>query len=304
MLYGITADIHLRSTVPINRTDDYLQVQEDKIKFILNACKKRKATLLVAGDFGHVSEWSNRLLARIIELIKEYDVKIITTFGQHDLANHRHDKWEESALAVLHQAKVVDAYAWYSTIKDKGITITCCPYGILPKEVTQREDITNILLIHKMIIKQPLWPGQKATRAANFLKKYKYDLIISGDNHQAFIEKYKDRTLINPGSVMRSKIDQKLFKPRIYFYNTITNELEKVYIPIKRNVFRKVVEKEPEERMDDFINHIKQHKRITTSYKQNVKNWLQTYPQRTRVKIKIWEAINNGNNIRKGVNKT
>ena len=51
--------------------------------------------------------------------------------------------------------------------------------------------------------------------------------MVSGDNHQSFVEKYKDQLLVNPGSIMRSTIAQFDHKPKIYLWSSEDNEIKR-----------------------------------------------------------------------------
>ena len=306
MKFVLTADLHLRETVPGKRSDDYRAAQNRKFQFILEICKKHKAVLLVAGDFGNKPEWPNILLSRTIKQIKESGVVIISTFGQHDLPFHNLEKWEESGLSVLVNTGVVRAAPFQNYFFFGDTVVSCCPYGVEPKgdrpELRKRGIRTSILVMHKMVIKEPLWPGQKAHKAHRILKKHNYNLILTGDNHKGFTETHGDRFLVNPGSMMRMTSDQRGARPRTYIYDTDTRTLERVNLPIERNVFkRERINKDDKqkERVAKFIKQLKKHKRITESFIQNVKNWLQTYPQGKRVKKKIWEAIEHGKSGKK-----
>jgi hypothetical protein len=93
---------------------------------------------------------------------------------------------------------------------------------------------TNILLIHKMFVLDKLWEGQEDfIRTLIFLKRTKWDLIVSGDNHQHFMSfATGDRFHVNCGSLMRQNIDQKNHKPVVYIYDTVERTVKKYDIPI------------------------------------------------------------------------
>lgn len=80
------------------------------------------------------------------------------------------------------------------------------------------------------------FPGKTAR---DFLAKYGYDLIISGDNHLTFIEEYQGRILVNTGSLVRLSIDQKGRQPVIAKVIPKNGKLEAEWIkvPIEPDVF-------------------------------------------------------------------
>jgi hypothetical protein len=93
----------------------------------------------------------------------------------------------------------------------------------------------NVLLIHAMMVgEEKVWEGQEGfTQARNFLREHPYDLIVSGDNHQQFhYTTPSGKALVNPGSVMRARIDQADHVPALYVYDTIDRTLERFPLPM------------------------------------------------------------------------
>ena len=97
----LTADWHIRSDVPENRIDNFLEVQERKIDFILGLSNNYNCPILVMGDIGDKSRWENWLLEKYIKKFKIHCQRIYVLPGQHDLPNHRLNKLSESGLGVL-----------------------------------------------------------------------------------------------------------------------------------------------------------------------------------------------------------
>jgi hypothetical protein len=62
----------------------------------------------------------------------------------------------------------------------------------------------------------PLWPGHtNYIRADVLLKESKFDIVISGDNHQSFHTKTKNGLLINSGPILRATKTERDFNPRV-----------------------------------------------------------------------------------------
>lgn len=128
-----------------------------------------------------------------------------------------------------------------------------------PVPKIQDKDKLNILITHRMIVADKLWAGQEDYEVAGtFLRRYGYDLVVSGDNHTSFLHRWKDRILINCGSLMRSRIDQARHRPSVFIYDTDSREIEEVFIPIEP--FDKVVdfeEVEKEEKENLRLNELR-----------------------------------------------
>ena len=69
--------------------------------------------------------------------------------------------------------------------------------------------------------------------------------------------KYKDRLLVNPGSITRQTADQAEHKPRVYLWFAETNSVTAEYLPIKTDVITKEhleIKAERDMRMEAFIS--------------------------------------------------
>lgn len=226
MILTCTADWHNRSNRPKNRIDNFKEALLGKIRWILDQI----VSILLAGDVFDSPFAPYSLTLEIMKLLQDYNLYIFTVFGQHDLRYHTSK--ENTPLAILNQSGLTHNVGYNFNTKE-GVAIYGSSFNEeIPKIVNR--DCFNILLIHKMIVQDKLWAAQTGhAHARHLLMKSGFDLIVSGDNHQTFIEQYKDRFLINPGSLMRSRIDQKDHKPCIVLFDTEKRTAEIKYIPVK-----------------------------------------------------------------------
>ncbi len=296
----LTSDWHIRPDQPVARTDDYIKALFGKLLFIFVEAKTYGCPILLAGDLGHragVRNWPFWLLHWC--LINFPEVEIIAIPGQHDLPNHSLELINESAVGVLYEGKAITLY---SNIIECNILrnfyLTVFPFG---KSLSTTNSIKrpNIAMTHQMVLEgKPLWPGQKAPKAMELLKKYpQYDLILSGDNHNAFTAEYEGRHLVNPGSLMRSNADQVDHKPRIYLWYAETNEIECVYIPIEADVLSREHIKKNKQREDRYQSFVIQAKEswnkseLSSSFENNMDVLFETTRLRKPVKDKIIGAM-------------
>ena len=298
----LTADLHLRSTIPICRKDDFLKEQERKIDFILRKSHLHQCPILIAGDIGDKPQWENWLLEKYIRKFKTHSQKIYVLPGQHDLPNHRLDKLPESGLGVL-AASLAIKLLFDPMIYAQGIEIFPFPFGKKTLKIEEYQNKKfgksggqNIAIIHQLVSQTKLWKGQENfVSAKSLLKKFpEYDLIVSGDNHQSFIEEYKGRLLVNPGSIMRSTIGQINHKPKIYLWYAETNTVIECFIPIKKDVFRPTEEIiELEERNTDlFIQTIIRDYDVNISFEKNMERCFNKNPDLPKkVKDRIYKAM-------------
>lgn len=270
----ITGDWHITDRKPANRTDEnYFETIMDKIKFILSFYDDDgigEVAILQSGDFFDSSRASDFIKGQLINELRgrfndEFGCHLYTIFGQHDLRYHSSVK-NNTPLGVLKSAGVVNVIhnqypeITYSEYGEKIPHIYGANWGEEIPKPRRLENDFNILLTHRMIIDgEKLWEGQTGfDTAEDLLDNHDFDLIVSGDNHKAFVVEKDGKTLINAGSLMRNRIDQKDHKPRIYIYDTTSRTYEKHYIPVRpfeeiMDVERATKKKETDENLEAFI---------------------------------------------------
>lgn len=272
-----TSDWHLRHTAPVCRTDDFYTTMLRKVRFVFETASYYDAPIIIAGDLGHCSQWSNNLLYDFITLKREFpDVKVIATLGQHDLTHHKLERWQYSGVGILNTVGMINVPHDYEKIK--GVEFYFYSFGKEICPIKKVEGLKAVAITHQMVIQQQLWTGQKAKTGRRLLKEFpEYDVIVCGDNHLPFIERDNDRILINCGSLMRTTQDQREHKPRIYLWDSVKNKVEEIYLPIKKDVFRKDFEVSlKDENMELFIKTIKGQGGYNRefSFKENLRKFL------------------------------
>jgi DNA repair exonuclease SbcCD nuclease subunit len=310
----LTADWHLRADKPICRTDDFTEAMWVKIEFIFNLANKHNCPILIAGDLGHRSQWPNPLIEKFISSINNSKVKIIAIPGQHDLPNHSLKLYRKSAVGILSEDKTIKLIG-VALSKDDSLFLQLpsfdvfpFPYGLpitLEKEYDYNDlGYKTIAMSHQMVIEnKPLFPGQEdAPKGHQLLKKFpEYQLILTGDNHSPFtvstkIPKHQGGILVNPGSMMRTTVDQIDHKPRVYLWSAETNEIEPVYLPIEQNVIshRHMSVVERNERTSAYVKRLKLGFKVGLDFKKNMEKHLKKTRTRRQVKERIWEAFEKG----------
>lgn len=266
----ILGDLHIRSSNPESRIDDYKEAMFEKLKFVLEAAESYKATVLLPGDVFDNPVQSNKILTETISLLQEFDLNIHVIFGQHDLWYRNKGN---TALDVLIASKVVFGPTPVQEWEDKIFFYTASFGEDIPEIKTKG---FNILMTHRMVVEEKLWEGQANFEWANsLLRRTKFDLIVSGDNHKRFIINSRTGTLINCGSLMRSSRDQVNHKPCFVIYDTDTRVYDVIDIPVRKQsaVFdlEKIeYEKEKNENLDAFVKGLSEEKEFGLSFVDNL----------------------------------
>jgi len=288
----LTGDWHITNTPPEKRIDNYTQAQSWKFLHILGLAEEKNCAFIIQpGDFFDSHKANDFLKRAVIKLLK--DTKhppILTIFGQHDLRYHSSDT-KNTPLRVLEAAGVIDILGYR---RGTPIVLNTSPPKIIHSDIhiygtSWFEDIPvpetegiNILVMHGMIIKnEKIWEGQgDATLGNILLRNNRFDLIVSGDNHQSFTISTGKKHLVNCGSLMRMTTAQLDHKPVVYIYDTKDKSLEEHFIPIEpsENVFDlSEIEKEKKENkeLEAFVAHLKDDVKIGgLDYAKNLKAFL------------------------------
>jgi DNA repair exonuclease SbcCD nuclease subunit len=277
------ADIHLRDTQPIARTDDYWKAQGLKFSFILGLAAEFKVPLYVAGDFFDQPKVSQYLEAWVIRTIRECGKpEIIVIPGQHDLPNHNLDLIDKSSLMVLESALSLK------------IRKTPWDIGFAVEKIKER----TVMLMHTMVYKEtPIHEKVGGSKAAALLKRNpKADIMITGDNHETFIVEKEGRLLVNPGSMMRMDADQAKHRPVVFLYSAKNNKVKPVYLSIEKEVLsrehldRKEIKNK---KILSFVRRIKDDYEVGISFRKNMKAFLTANEKKIRPPVKdlVWELI-------------
>jgi exonuclease SbcC len=297
MKFLITGDWHLDEKKPKNRTETYVGDQKHKMRQIMKIASNYKVdAILQPGDFFNTSKLSDGCKAHWIRFFKYWDIPIYTIPGQHDMRYHSSDI-KNTPLGVLQAAGVVEIMGEgaFGCVKnsmmspERNVYIHGAGWEQDIPEI-RREESINILLLHMLISDKPLYPGHANVNPGWILNKYKYDLIVSGDNHKSFMSPKGKQKLVNCGSLMRSSIDQRDHRPIVYIYNTDSNTIRDESILVKpfeevMNIEEAKKEKERNKELEDFVEGLSDTNIEGLDFKKNLIDHL------TKNKDKISDGV-------------
>ena len=294
-----TADMHLRDSKPKCRTDDFYEVQMDKLQQVLKIVDKYDAMWMDAGDFFHQARPSYKLISDVLDILTiDYKLPIFSLCGNHDQPWHNMEKIQDSGIGVLHAAGAV-TFLDDSPVKYGPFKIYGCPYGGDIPEAEEWNGI-NILVFHGMVWpnRRGMIPGVEGILAKQMLHSHpSYDIIVSGHNHQTFCTEAKNRLLCNVGSLSRQTADQIAHQPCILVVESKDGggfnwHLE--YLEVDKNaVSAKHLEEaaKKEEELNAFVEGLKNMEEASLSFKDNVDRIIrQTKPDKETIE-KIKEAV-------------
>jgi len=272
------SDFHLRNDQPVSRTDDFLQVQNDTLKFIAQICKQNNADLIVAGDVFNKAKQENMqfLINDLYDIFKKINIYFIA--GNHDLLFHSIENFEKCNIGLLGK---FDNWYWENNdnVDDFNNYFNFFNYDVEIKNTLENEKLT-FCIMHRYceIDNLPEYISDGIT-AKLLLEKYDYNYFIIGDNHKAFEYEKDGRFVFNTGCITRQSINEKDYKPSVILFDTEKKEYEKIYLPDnQQNVWKEeqiTQQIKRENRIDGFINLIGADKSISLDYINNLKKHCQ-----------------------------
>lgn len=292
----LMGDIHLREDQPECRTDNYFEAQAAAIRYIAKLQRKHNIPVLAPGDVFNDWKASPFLLGWALQELPD---QMIAIPGQHDLPWHRIDHISKSAINVIHKAgraKVLDGTG-SAHIDHSRTIIDGFPFGaqLEPKSHNSKGK-AKIALCHVMTwTKKKPFPHAQADSATQLLRKLSgYKMVLTGDNHEAFVVEVKGRLLINPGSMMQMTASQADHKPRVYLWKAEDNDLEEVFLPIHKNaVTREHIEvvEERDKRIDAFVDRLHKEYEVGLSFEENLEEHLRENKVSKEVRTLVRQAV-------------
>lgn len=260
MKIAFAGDLHCTDKAPHRRVDDYKRALFEKLNFVFELAISEECELIcLPGDITDSPSLPYSFFIELSDIFSKHEILKFGVFGQHDMQFRRKDgtflhafsKVTENMLCLIGDGGLIMRDVSFTGV-DFG--------GEIPPP---RPLMFNILIIHKMIVDEKLWAQQEGHAFSTyFLRKYPYDLVISGDNHKNFVTNIRKRYLVNPGSIMRSSIDQVNHQPKVYTFDIDSKELTEHIIPVKDaeavfDLSQIEAEKKVNENLGVFIDNIK-----------------------------------------------
>lgn len=281
----LTADWHLMDRAPQCRTDAFRKAMWRKVDFIRDLAIENQCPIWIAGDVFDRWKVSTKFV------LETYDhligAAVYALYGQHDLPNHCMDRVDESALCCLAHTR--------SGVIGECEGLVCLDWGEDDAAVGPESlDEDFALMTHQMAYqgKKP-YPGCPSTgNAKKVLRKYPWaKMVLTGDNHQPFVERLKGRILVNPGSLMRTTAAQIDHKPRVYLWSRETNEVEPVFIPIEKGVVsREHIDRRDTTTIEAYVRRLEGEVDVNLSFRENMRKYLAENNIGTRIKNIIQDA--------------
>jgi exonuclease SbcD len=282
MILGCLGDLHLTSRGSQRRLDNYFETQMRKLNQAFDIFEQEKCDYIFqVGDFFESPDVSNYVISAVIKLLRERCLRIYCCYGQHDITGHSAATLKRSPLKILEAAGVVfiltDQPIEFSQAHDlpRYGAMYAASFGE-KVPIVDPDDPYNILVTHRMVGDRELYPGQELCSPRKFLRDNPdYNLVLCGDYHYRFSDKYDGRVIINPGCLMRKTISKfdLAHTPGVAVFNVNTNKLDihKLDIQPLEEVFDLTKEdKKDNEKLMKFIESLQDNNESKVNWKRNL----------------------------------
>jgi predicted phosphodiesterase len=301
MKFVLYADAHFRSTVPEARLDDYLANQDKTMKWLKE--EFYDYTHIVAGDIVHLARERSEPLTFAYELSLKLP-HMVGVWGNHDLLYHNRELTHKTTLGMLERMGI------FTALPDDGTPVvfaeedTFGPVRIFgfhygqemekPKLPKGKRNGTNIAVYHGMVLQEED-PHINGVTANELLENFpEYDIILTGDNHKQFVVVNDNRILINPGSLKRDNADQVDHNPMVFTYDSETNKVDRVPVPIEDDIIDREhldVKIQRDERLEKLADKFQEARGITLDFYDNVVLYLKDNDVSDTTELRVLEWI-------------
>lgn len=269
----LTADWHIRGDRPRCRIDeDWIESQRQDIQAVLDIARREKVDeAWVLGDLFHqpraATEAVNMVLVGLKDLREVCPVYILP--GNHDLPYHDYGNLEQSSLGI-----VLKSFPELRTREEpRGLTIAAAPFGLDPVDPHADVWATHQLTFENDETKPPMAGGKIAQDLLD--EAPGVHIVVTGDYHRGYVYTGADgRRVITPGCLNIQAADMVDYKPRVYIWDTATDQIDAHYLPINSVVIVTdylEAEKERDERMDRCLEVATAAASVALSFTDNLK---------------------------------
>lgn len=272
-----SADWHLVPEAPRCRIDEnWLLFLENIIQFIVKISNKKNAKLGIGGDlFGSKSpNVPNYIVSMFLRNVLKVKNGVRILAGNHDEYFHNFDYIHKTSFGILD--------AFISGNENNGRLNYIDDLGTW---YNFNEEVINpdkeLVFLHRLVFNnaKSIPPNVKASTAQDLLDEFpSAKFIFTGDNHGSFLYERKGRIVCNPGSIYRRSVDQKNYKPSVYFVDTDKGEIDQIFLP---DVDEKIIddkyiiqEEERENRIGAFVDKVKKNEVVELDFMKNIEKAL------------------------------
>lgn len=286
MKFICTADWHIRATKPRCRIDsDWIQTQRQALAQIVKISRNKKAPVMVVGDLFHSNSDTSFECIQMVQQMADELGELYILAGNHDLPYHSSENLEKSAIGVLLNSNKVHLIKEFYE-------------GISASNFDEKDDKNaEIVFKHTLVFPdaKSIPPNCDGTTAKELLEEFpKAEYIFTGDYHHNFHYEKNGRHVVNSGCLLRQASDFKDYQCGVYFVDTDNNICEFIPIIDQEQLIDDsyiLQENEREERIDNFVQKLKETENVSLDFLANVESALQSNELESELKEVVQELL-------------
>lgn len=296
MRFICTADWHIRATRPRCRIDeDWIQTQRQALAQVVKISKVKKAPVLVVGDLFHSNSDVSFECIQMIQQMADELGELYILAGNHDLPYHSSENIEKSAIGVLFKSlNIFPIKEYFEKLyynSGEGINYSAKNFD------EQDYKFAHVVFKHTLVFPdaKSIPPNCDGTTAKELLEEFpNAEWIFTGDYHKHFHYEKNGKHVVNSGCLLRQASDFKDYQCGVYFVDTDKNIVE--FIPIidsEQLIDDSYIlqENEREERIDNFVQKLKDTESVSLDFLANVENALQNNDLDSELKEVVEELL-------------
>jgi len=289
MKIGYITDTHFRDISPINRIDDFYNIQLEKLNNLLNILKKNKIKYLIhGGDFFDSPNVSYRLLYDIINILKKSKIKIYCNIGNHDIYGYNLQTLYRTALGILYKTGLIYMMDDIKNNKD----FDCCNIKFIPAakilDIEKYKNKCDIIVSHDSITDKAVMFDHIRLETIADIAIAK--LILCSHIHFPFYKKINNKIFLNPGCLIRQNIIEKDIVPVLSIINLNNYKIENIPIIEKNKLLSSFKIAEINKKQFDFNDFINKIKKINFESK-NLEQEFQGFIKSKNINIELKNEI-------------
>lgn len=202
----VVGDLHLNSSTPQSRIDDYGDTCLKKLKQVLRICRKNNYELVVlTGDIFHKNKQPMKFINKVVEIFKRFrdsGISVYSITGNHDLAYDKIEYLNQSPLGNLLVSGIVDHLDELKIKSKEGYNIYLKGFDFSDKVESVKEDISSTIKI--CVAHRYFERFDREFLNTKNIKELGYDIYLLGHDHVSYKPKRIDNSyLLRPGSLLR-----------------------------------------------------------------------------------------------------
>ena len=210
------SDIHLRNKNPINRIDDILETQFQKLEWIFSYASEIEAEgILFGGDLFHTPSVPDIVANRFIKLLKKHKLPFYFIIGNHDVVGGNADSRDYSKIGIISECDYA-VHANKPIFLDSCVLVGYdfskameCPQVIDPIADFQLIDTPVLCMVHSMITDEPSIKDGNIYRTIHWGEiQINCDVLFCGHFHPGYPIRYSGLggvPIVNCGAAIRQE---------------------------------------------------------------------------------------------------